>query len=570
MSVYGDIQEHVIRLNRLELNDFRGFGFLDIAFHENMTVLIADNGGGKTTILEGIAKFLQYLYFHGIRGRGPKKEKKYNLSETDILNDRNVSVCKADFDLSYQFPSKKIFALAQQIASYLNEFELLGEEAILQTISENEEESNAEKVWRLIIDEEVLIELEEAIVQELVKMTEKQHSSEEKKQASILDEEDSFKVAYKEEGIWQANLQLSSKDLLLSGQYQGHFSCSFELNRSGLSFQPEWAKSSLDVDAILQSFDERIAFLEDYHSSLMTDPKHTSYPLLVYYGCKSINPRVDKVDIKYRPRAYQAYKGAFDPDRFEFESFVEWFHSLFEPTQPSYILERVLDTMLEVLNAAGETYSDIRIENGNLTLSKQIDEAGTPVSLSFGQLSTGEKNIFALIGDLTRRAIELNPVLFDEGVDSDVEGHSFTNPLRETHGIVLIDEIDLHLHPRWQRAIVPQLRKLFPRVQFVVATHSVLVLQEADGFVYKLTDGVPERKKLFGGWTFEEIFQEMGLEEDFGQKYRTLLNEFFEAYKLNDVDEASEKLDELKEVLPSSGDTILSLTNRLKLLKEDW
>lgn len=80
----------------------------------------------------------------------------------------------------------------------------------------------------------------------------------------------------------------------------------------------------------------------------------------------------------------------------------------------------------------------------------------------FSGLSLGYRTIAALAVDLASR-------LFDAYPDSD-------DPLREPC-IVLIDEIDLHLHPRWQRTVVSYFRERFPRAQFIVTTHSPLVVQ---------------------------------------------------------------------------------------------
>ena len=80
-------------------------------------------------------------------------------------------------------------------------------------------------------------------------------------------------------------------------------------------------------------------------------------------------------------------------------------------------------------------------------------------------LSQGQLRILRLVGDLARRMVQLNPWLEDR-------------VLTETPGVVLIDELELHLHPNWQRRIVDDLRRTFPAVQFIVTTHSPLVIGE--------------------------------------------------------------------------------------------
>jgi predicted ATP-binding protein involved in virulence len=89
----------------------------------------------------------------------------------------------------------------------------------------------------------------------------------------------------------------------------------------------------------------------------------------------------------------------------------------------------------------------------------------TGVLLAFDQLSDGQKNILGMVADMAYRAATLNPHLGDD-------------VLEKTPGIVLIDEIDQHLHPSWQRRIIRDLRKTFPNVQFIVTTHSPQVLSE--------------------------------------------------------------------------------------------
>lgn len=83
------------------------------------------------------------------------------------------------------------------------------------------------------------------------------------------------------------------------------------------------------------------------------------------------------------------------------------------------------------------------------------------ITINLDQLSDGEKNLIALVGDIARRLAIAN-----QGNDNPLEGS----------GIILIDEIDLHLHPSWQRIIIPKLTELFPNCQFIFSTHSPQVL----------------------------------------------------------------------------------------------
>ncbi len=82
----------------------------------------------------------------------------------------------------------------------------------------------------------------------------------------------------------------------------------------------------------------------------------------------------------------------------------------------------------------------------------------------FGFLSDGQRSMLAMVADIAYRMAQLNP-------------HLLENVTLETPGVVLIDELDLHLHPKWQRKVVDNLRKAFPKVQFFATTHSPFIIQ---------------------------------------------------------------------------------------------
>lgn len=102
--------------------------------------------------------------------------------------------------------------------------------------------------------------------------------------------------------------------------------------------------------------------------------------------------------------------------------------------------------------------------------------------LDIRQLSDGEKSLVAMIGDLARRMALANPGRVDA-----LSGA----------GVVLIDEVELHLHPGWQREILPKLLTVFPNVQFIVTTHSPLVLAPLNVALYRQqTSGQGGRKEI--------------------------------------------------------------------------
>ena len=106
-------------------------------------------------------------------------------------------------------------------------------------------------------------------------------------------------------------------------------------------------------------------------------------------------------------------------------------------------------------------FSDLRIRRSPLQMTVNKTIGDKVEELSINQLSDGEKCLLAMVGDIARRLAIANPSLDD--------------PL-QGEGIVLIDEIELHLHPQWQHKIIPRLTETFPNCQFIVTTHSPQVL----------------------------------------------------------------------------------------------
>lgn len=108
-------------------------------------------------------------------------------------------------------------------------------------------------------------------------------------------------------------------------------------------------------------------------------------------------------------------------------------------------------------------YANLRL--GGKDAKQLLIDRGT-TTIPVRQLSDGERGTLALVLDLTRRLSQANPKLL--------------SPAADAGAIVLIDEIDLHLHPKWQRQIVHNLRAAFPRCQFIATTHSPQVIGEVE------------------------------------------------------------------------------------------
>ncbi|MBK9263295.1 MAG: AAA family ATPase [Polyangiaceae bacterium] len=132
------------------------------------------------------------------------------------------------------------------------------------------------------------------------------------------------------------------------------------------------------------------------------------------------------------------------------------------PHRPQAMLAAIRDAVDTVLRPSGWQQLDWDFLTSEIVASHP-DHGRLPVNM----LSDGIRNLIGFVADLAHRAVRLNPHYRHEAC--------FFSP-----GIVLIDEVDMHLHPEWQQLIVGQLREAFPRIQFVVTTHSPQVLSTVD------------------------------------------------------------------------------------------
>ena len=198
-------------------------------------------------------------------------------------------------------------------------------------------------------------------------------------------------------------------------------------------------------------------------------------PVFAYYGTGR-----GKFHIPERKRGFKqaferwdCYKSAILPDT-DFKRFFEWFDLMEDDERREKEKLRdfdykspVLECVRTALSKIVEKYSTPRIMTKPLRfVMDRVESDGSCHELRIEQLSEGYKIVIAMVADLAARMAEANP--------------QKENPL-ETTGIVLIDEVDLHLHPKWQRKILKQLSSVFPNIQFIVSTHSpIIVVGAAD------------------------------------------------------------------------------------------
>ena len=146
--------------------------------------------------------------------------------------------------------------------------------------------------------------------------------------------------------------------------------------------------------------------------------------------------------------------------------------------------DRGLEALREAMRVIFPEYTDLRVQR-KPHLEVTLRKGGEKLPLS--QLSDGEKCYLALVCDIVRRLTIANPCK-EEG-----------EKILKGEGIVLIDEVDLHLHPSWEASVMEKLHEVFPNIQFIVSAHSPLVASHFDGQVYGVKNGsVTPLPRLFG------------------------------------------------------------------------
>ena len=225
------------------------------------------------------------------------------------------------------------------------------------------------------------------------------------------------------------------------------------------------SRQNKQITELVKFFNEH--YLEEDDSEISGSCQQ-NMPVFLNYGT---NRLVMDIPLRIRKKHSFSTRSAMEQaleNRLDFRTFFEWFRN-----QEDFENERKLelkdleyrDPALECVRKAAllmlEDADEIKVRRNPLRMVVIRNGREYRVDL----LSDGEKCTLALLGDIARRVAIANPCR--------------KNPM-EGSGIILIDEIDLHMHPAWQRRILSVLRTLFPNVQFIITTHSPQILGEVD------------------------------------------------------------------------------------------
>lgn len=225
---------------------------------------------------------------------------------------------------------------------------------------------------------------------------------------------------------------------------------------------------------------------------------NTDLPIIGYYGTGRLWSKKRLMENKTAKKDSQnadffmrlfAYRDCLDPAS-SYKHFADWFTWVFKSYREQQIkqlekgmafdgestwkdtiqvVQQAIDSFLQETTGWHSLEYSASHEN---SLILHHDEYGV---LKVELLSDGIRSVLAMVGDIAYRCIKLNP-------------HLGLNAAKETQGVIMIDEVDMHLHPAWQQTVLVDLIKAFPKIQFIVTTHSPQVISTVPSHQIRILD----------------------------------------------------------------------------------
>ncbi|MGL6244767.1 AAA family ATPase [Pseudomonas sp.] len=306
----------------------------------------------------------------------------------------------------------------------------------------------------------------------------------------------------------------------------------------------EWKTFSLVEDSPAAS-NKQLKNKVDQVLSLSEAQTTPDLPILSFYRAdrrwKSANISAEFA-AQQKVSRFDSYSNWYDAvtDLRDFESWLiaktlERMQTLLDEGMTSAPFDDELAWVNQAIQFALPQSTDLRYD---LRMQCLLVDMNNGQTLPFNLLSDGQRGMVALFADIARRMCILNP-------------HMGKNVLKKTPGVVIIDELDIHLHPTWQRNIVPALKNAFPKIQFIAASHSpqiigslrpeeIMVLHDGNATHPRVSYGLDSSRVL------EEVMGVSGREPEI----EILLNELFSTIEDNDLEKAKSRLQALKEKAP--------------------
>jgi predicted ATP-binding protein involved in virulence len=275
----------------------------------------------------------------------------------------------------------------------------------------------------------------------------------------------------------------------------------------------------------------------------------TTQPIALYFATRRSNVSDEQVKLgRASGGQASAFADALAPRPLRLAYLAEW---MLAQERLSGELPRAADH-LNAFRSAAQRFlpdcEDLRAEKDGERCRLFVTKGG--MTLDVRQLSDGERSMLALVLDLAQRLSQANPGLAD--------------PVREGAAVVLVDELDMHMHPFWQRQVVSLLTSTFPNCQFIATTHSpqiigetqpehVILLQAEDGRI------VPRRCGQAYGLDTNYILEHLMGTPSRSRPSSELIALVESALDNGDLDEARSHLENLRGLIHGDDPTVADL-----------
>lgn len=269
-----------------------------------------------------------------------------------------------------------------------------------------------------------------------------------------------------------------------------------------------------------------------------------------------------------QPRVNDIINLIYNQPNNHFESLFDWIYTLYntnqnkdnqnEPANAKYVIDLIFEVISHIMN---DEVSLDKVSAYNKEIWIKTGKSGDVIP--FELLSQGFKNVFAWIGHFIRRLAEANSIEKDNGF------FDFSTDLKEQYAIVLIDEVATYLHPKWQRNILRSLVDIFPKAQFIITTHSPLVisnLETATTNVYLLKKNEARQLKHFYGRDIRDIMNEFYGVTARPKEITNLIDRLFYLIETEKQSEAQELFETLKTYLGQEDGAIIDAQTSFELM----
>lgn len=263
----------------------------------------------------------------------------------------------------------------------------------------------------------------------------------------------------------------------------------------------------------------------------------STLPLICYYSTKRLAPpKKENYGVKSKNKLNDrvcGYIGCLD-DTLDIKAMKTWcldmemeaFHAD-KPIQEYEVFKKVVSSFMSKMTET-ERFPKIYYSRKQEEMVYQEDGKSVPINY----MSAGYQSLLWMIMDMAFRLAQMNPSVED---------------FREVPGIVMIDEIDMHLHPTWQWRIVDALHEIFPRIQFILATHSPIIISSAKDAHLIALHGEDEVQYLPNAYAYsvDDILESRQLSKSVPEILRSLVSSFDRELNAGNLEKAKSLLDQL-------------------------